>query len=48
MQWGNDIKSKVSLQYNPSGSGAGVAALQAGTVGFAATIRRSAQPTRPV
>ncbi len=37
MQWGNDIKSKVSLQYNPSGSGAGVAALQAGTVGFAAS-----------
>jgi phosphate transport system substrate-binding protein len=37
MQWGNDIKSKVALQYNPSGSGAGIAALQAGTVGFAAS-----------
>ncbi len=36
-QWGNDLKSKLSLQYNPSGSGAGVAALQAGTVGFAAS-----------
>jgi phosphate transport system substrate-binding protein len=38
MQWGSDLKSQgVTLEYNPSGSGAGVAALQAGTVGFAAS-----------
>jgi phosphate transport system substrate-binding protein len=37
MQWGSNLKSKLSLQYNASGSGAGVAALQAGTVGFAAS-----------
>jgi phosphate transport system substrate-binding protein len=36
-QWGADLKAKLQLQYNPSGSGAGVAALQAGTVGFAAS-----------
>ena len=38
MQWGSNLKDQgVTLNYNPSGSGAGIAALQAGTVGFAAS-----------
>ena len=38
LQWGSNLKGQgVTLNYNPSGSGAGIAALQAGTVGFAAS-----------
>ena len=36
MQWGQHLSSQgLTVNYNPLGSGAGVAALQAGTVDFA-------------
>jgi phosphate transport system substrate-binding protein len=37
MQWGSNLKSKLTLNYGAVGSGAGVAALAAGTADFAAT-----------
>ncbi len=37
VQWGSDLKSKLTLNFGAVGSGAGVAAFAAGTADFAAT-----------